>query len=100
MTSIALDIAANQRLIVLRALAAMNDGRLNETMIRQELDLFGYRLTQDEVRDILRWLSERSAVITTFAADVIMIAEITRRGEDHLERRGDPIDGIALPSRR
>ena len=98
--SIKQEMRENQRLVVLRALASTNDGRLNETLIQRELDHFGYGLTRDEVRDVLRWLEERAAVEIVMAADVIMVATLTRRGEDHIERRGVPVEGIAMPSRR
>ena len=97
---IATTILENQRLIILRSLAEQNDGRMNETMIGRDLDVFGYRLSKDEVRDQLRWLEARNALTITFAGETIMVAEITRRGQDHVDRRGDPLDGVSLPSRR
>lgn len=100
MSSIAEQIKENQHLIILRALAATNDGRLNETLIARELDLFGHRLSQEAVRTLLRSLQDRAAITIDMAADVIMIAELTQRGQDHVERRGCPITGIALPSRK
>lgn len=98
--SLAEDMAANRRLVVLRALSSISDKRLNETMIGRELDHFGYRLTQSDVRGILRDLEARAAVTTAMAGGVVMIATLTRRGEDHVERRGSPIEGIAQPSLR
>ncbi len=93
-------IAENQRLIVLRALAGEHDGRMNETLLARELDVFGHRLTQAQVRDVLADLEERDAVRTTLAGGVVMVAEITRRGADHVERRGAPIAGVSVPTRR
>lgn len=93
-------VVENQRLIVLRALAGERDGRMNETLLARELDVFGHRLTQDEVREVLKDLEARDAVRLTLAGGVVMVAEITRRGEDHVERRGEPLAGVASPSRR
>ena len=98
MTSIKKDMEENQRLIILRAL---NDagGRMNETLIARALELFGYGLNRDEVRDMLKWLDERDTIDTDMAGGVVMIATLTRRGEDHIARLGPPIDGIGVPSR-
>lgn len=100
MSPIAEEMVRNQRLIILRALAGTNDGRLNETMLGRELDHFGHRLAQDVIRSLLRSLEERAAILTEMAGGVIMIAEITQRGEDHLDRRGTPLEGVAVPGRR
>jgi hypothetical protein len=89
-------IAADVRLIILRELAAQPDYRLNETLLSRVLETFGHRKSRDYLRDQLRWLGEMGAVTLT-KAGTIMIAELTRRGRDHVERRV-VIEGIARPS--
>lgn len=92
-------VQPGQRLAILQALKAQTDGKLNENDITNWLDTYGYRLTRDDVRERLRDLEKLDAVRVTFAGGVIMVAEITRRGEDHLERRGAPLVGVARPPR-
>lgn len=99
MSSLEPQIEANKRLIVLRALGGVHDGRLNETMIQSELDIFGYRMPRDDLRAILRWLEERDAIRIEMAAGVLMIATITRKGQDHIDLRGAPIPDVARPGR-
>lgn len=91
--------ARNQRLVILRALEREGDGRLNETLLAAELDLFGHSMSRDQVREQLRWLEDAGAITVVVAGGAIMIATITRRGEDHVARRGQPIEGVDLPSR-
>jgi hypothetical protein len=89
-------IAADVRLIIVRELAAQPDYRLNETLLSRVLETFGHRKSRDYLRDQLRWLEEMGAVTLT-EAGTVMIAELTRRGRDHVERRV-VIEGIARPS--
>jgi hypothetical protein len=89
-------IAADVRLIILRELAAQPDYRLNETLLSRVLETFGHRKSRDYLRDQFRWLEEMGAVTLT-EAGTILIAELTRRGRDHVERRV-VIEGIARPS--
>jgi hypothetical protein len=89
-------IAADVRLIILRELVAQPDYRLNETLLLRVLETFGHRKSRDYLRDQLRWLEEMGAVTLT-EAGTVMIAELTRRGRDHVERR-TVIEGVARPS--
>jgi hypothetical protein len=89
-------IAADVRLIILRELVAQPDYRLNETLLLRVLETFGHRKSRDYLRDQLRWLEEMGAVTLT-EAGTVLIAELTRRGRDHVERRV-VIEGIARPS--
>jgi hypothetical protein len=89
-------IAADVRLIILRELAVQPDYRLNETLLLRVLETFGHRKSRDYLRDQLRWLEEMGAVTLT-ETGTVLIAELTRRGRDHVERRV-VIEGIARPS--
>lgn len=89
-------LARDARLVILRALAAQTDGRLNEVILEAELDRFGHRRSRAWVRTQLRALAELGAVTVTEVATV-MIASITRLGLAHVERR-EVIDGVARPS--
>lgn len=89
----------HRRLLVLQHLGRQNDGRANERDILEDLDSYGHRLSRDQVRAVLGWLSEAGAVRLTRPGEVVVVAEITARGQDHVDRRGDPIEGVALPGR-
>lgn len=89
-------MVADARLIMLKELARQNDGRLNEAILLNVLDAFGHRRTRDFVRTQLRAMVDVGAVALTEAGSV-MIAEITRAGMDHVDRRA-VIEGIARPS--
>jgi hypothetical protein len=96
MTDFRAFIAADVRLIILRELIGQADYRLNEVLLSRVLETFGHRKSRDYLRDQLRWLEEMGAV-TLAEAGTVMIAQLTRRGRDHVERRV-VIEGIARPS--
>lgn len=89
-------LAADARLVILRALNERLDGRSNETVLTAVLDGFGHRRSREWVRTQLRALADVGAVTVTEAGSVL-IAEITRAGVDHVERRG-VLEGVAKPS--
>lgn len=92
-------IAMSRRLTVLRVLHEHNDGRMNDRDIMDALDLFGHRMARQEVRDMLDWLQLAGVVRLTRPGGMVVVAEITGLGADHVERRGEPIEGVALPNR-
>lgn len=89
-------LAEDARLVILRGLAKETDGRLNEIAMTRLLDTFGYRRSREWVRTQIGKLRELGAVTVTEAGSV-HIAEITRSGVDHVERRS-VIAGVARPS--
>ena len=89
-------IEQDGRLIILKELAKQVDGRLNETLLTRVLDAFGITRSRDWVRTQIRAMAELGAVTFT-ETGTVFVAEITRRGVDHVERRV-LIEGIARPS--
>ncbi|WP_395815205.1 hypothetical protein [Devosia sp.] len=89
-------LVRDARLVILKALAAQTDGRLNEAILERELDRFGHRRSREWVRTQLLKLAELGAV-TVMEAGTVMVASITRLGLAHCERR-EVVDGIARPS--
>ena len=87
---------AGSALIVLKELAKQTDGTLNETILTAVLDSFGHNRSRDWLRTQLRTLGELGA-IKVHEMGTVLIAEITRGGHDHLERRLF-IEGVAHPS--
>lgn len=84
------------RLVILKELSKQVDGRLNDNSLTAVLDHFGHRRSRDWVRTQINKMEELGAVTKTEAGTVI-IAEITRAGLDHVDRRSI-IEGIAKPS--
>lgn len=89
------------RLVMLRELAKMPDGRLNQTLMAATLDAFGYRWTKAAVAAQMRGLAELGAAALEIVKDDkggdFLILAISREGVEHLERRAF-IDGVAKPS--
>jgi hypothetical protein len=88
----------SQRLCILQGLAKEPDGRLNEHDLGHWLDLMGHRMARADVRVRVRELEALDAVRVQMLGPVL-VAELSARGEDHVERRGGPLDGVATPPR-
>lgn len=84
------------RLIILKALAAEVNNRLNSELIRMSLDSFGISRTRDWVHAELNWLSDIGALTMTDAGTV-KVASLTQRGMDHVMRL-TVLDGVKRPS--
>jgi hypothetical protein len=89
-------LVEDARLVILKALNIQTDGRLNEVILTAELDRFGHRRSREWVRTQIEALRELGAVHATDVGTV-RIAEISKLGIDHVERRR-VIDGVARPS--
>lgn len=89
-------VRTEARLIVLKALAAEVNGRLNSELIRLSLESFGIARTRDWIHAELAHLVDLGAITVTDAGTV-KVAALTQRGLDHVERR-IAIDGIKRPS--
>ncbi|MFB2553352.1 VpaChn25_0724 family phage protein [Ensifer soli] len=96
MSSFADHLTHDARLVILRELSAQTDNRLNETLLTAVLDNFGHRRSREWVRVQLRYLADIGAIHITEAGSV-MIAELRRGGQDHVERR-IVLEGVARPS--
>ncbi|WP_236020617.1 VpaChn25_0724 family phage protein [Devosia sediminis] len=94
--ALAAEMNANAKLVILRELSKMTDGRLNDAILEGVLDKFGHRRSRDWVRTQLRALADIGALTTTEVGSV-MVAEITRAGIDHVDRRV-VLEGVARPS--
>lgn len=84
------------RLIVLKALAAEVNGRLNSELVRLSLESFGISRTRDWVHAELGFLQDVGALKLSDAGTV-KVAAITQRGLDHVMRL-IAIDGVKRPS--
>lgn len=90
-------IREEARLIILKALAAQVDERMNSSLLQRELENFAISRERGWVHDELRWLREMGAVVLT-EAGTVLIATLTEKGTRHLDRN-IAIEGIKRPSR-
>ena len=89
-------LTADARLVVLKELSKQTDNRLNEALLVAVLDTFGHRRSREWVRVQLRYLQDIGAVKLT-EAGTVLIAELRRSGQDHVDRRIE-LEGVARPS--
>lgn len=89
-------LTSDARLVILRALNDQTDGRLNESILSSVLETFAHRRSREWIRQQLRYLEDIGAVRNT-EAGTVLIAEITRNGIDHIERR-TVLEGVKRPS--
>lgn len=83
------------RLHLLRVLRDGPQQTAHEYLLRDQLDLLGYRVDQGLVHGELEWLRER-ALLTTQPIEGAFLATLTQRGADVAEDRL-AIDGISRP---
>lgn len=87
----------DRRLVILRVLSEQPDYQLNDRLVSDALDVWGHRVGREQLRQYLHELEELAAVKLTPVGDgPVLIAEITRRGLDHVERRVT-IEGVKRP---
>jgi hypothetical protein len=85
------------RLVVLRILSEQPDERLNSSLIEIQLrESWAINRTREWVHTQLRFLADIGALRVS-EAGLVLIAELTRRGRDHVERR-IVLDGVKKPS--
>jgi hypothetical protein len=91
-------IAANIRLIILRALAEEEDTvTLNDYILQVELARFGYNRTCDFIANELNWLEKEVGAVRVSLAGTSTIATLAKAGKDHLARRRK-LTGVQYPS--
>lgn len=90
-------VREDARLIILKALKAQVDERLHSDILVAELERFGIGKTREWVHAELDWLAEMAAV-TVRRVGTVVVATLTDRGAQHLERR-IAIEGIKRPGR-
>lgn len=88
-------IAHDARLVVLQELARQVDARLNEMSLAHVLDAMGIRRSREWVRTQLNALAELDAVRLE-EVGTVLVAELTRVGRDHVERRA-VLSGVSRP---
>jgi DNA-binding PadR family transcriptional regulator len=89
-------IREEARLIILRALASEPRYTLNEALLQAQLETFGIARARPWIREELRRLEDLGAVTNTEVGSVL-IATMTEKGRDHVERR-IVVEGVKRPS--
>lgn len=88
-------VAEDIRRIVLEELARQPGYRLNDDLIMRVVEAHGHVKPRDYIRAELDWLEKAKAVTLTEVGGIV-IAELTERGLEHVERR-KLIAGVARP---
>lgn len=86
------------RLIILKALAEQPDGRLNSSLLQEQLKIFGLTKPREWVHDQLNFLRTMGAV-EVVEASTVRIATIAAKGQRHVDRE-EVIEGVKRPSRQ
>ncbi len=89
-------LEADRRLVILKALAEDPGYSHNESVLQSVLDLFGHRVSRDQVRTLLSWLAEQGLVETETVASCL-VARLTPRGADVAAGRV-LVPGVKRPS--
>ena len=85
---------SDMRLVMLRSIK--DDGySLNESMLRDVLEMYGHSVTRDKVRTEMRWLEEQG-LVTVEDVSGILVAKLTGRGCD-VACGSARIDGVKRP---
>nr|WP_041609669.1 hypothetical protein [Tolumonas auensis] len=88
---------ADQRLVILRSLVDAG-GEANESILQDCLDVFGHRVSRDQVRTHITWLAEQGLVVIENIGSY-MVANLTGRGQDVSEGRS-AVPGVKKPRPR
>jgi Fe2+ or Zn2+ uptake regulation protein len=87
---------ADQRLVILRTLAAAPGYRANDSILDDVLAQFSHHISRDQVRTHVRWLEEQGLVVVEPLGRTLN-AKITQRGID--VAKGEAfVDGVKRPS--
>jgi len=86
MTEFAHFLDEDRRLVILKALAAADQFRLNQHLLQSFCASLGHSVSGDKVRTDLAWLTEQGLIKTEQVLDVT-IATLTRRGADVADGR-------------
>jgi Fe2+ or Zn2+ uptake regulation protein len=88
-------VTAEARRDILQLLEQDADYSHNENIIQMGLESIGHSFSIDRIRTELRWLEEQGLITNEQVSDML-IAKLTRRGQDIAKGRGR-VDGIARP---
>lgn len=85
----------DQRLRILEVLAQDGAYSHNETVIHRALAALGHQVSADALHTQLAWLAEQG-LVTTEEVGTLLVATLTRRGDDVANGRAK-VPGVARP---
>ena len=88
----------DRRLVILRALEEDAGYSQNESVLQSVLQMFGHKMSRDQVRTELAWLAEQGLITLEHVATVD-VATLTTRGED-VACGNITVPGVKRPSPR
>ena len=90
-------LVRHARLTILKELAEQTDETLNDAILVNVLDTYGFRRGRDFVRTQLRFLESELGAVTLVEAGTVVVATLARPGRDHVNRRS-VLEGVARPN--
>lgn len=91
-------VIEHMRITILRHLNDMPGGKLNESVLGDLMDDYGFNPSRDRIRTELGWLKEQG-LVNLEGLGFCWVAVITARGEDVAKCRVT-VPGVKPPSRR
>jgi hypothetical protein len=85
------------RLVLLRCLKVQPAFTCNDSILQHEAKHFGLDRKRDTIKSELRWLAEMGAVKLQEVGEDILVATLTRRGDEHVQGLTQ-IEGVNKPS--
>ncbi len=85
------------RLCILKVLSNAPGNSANTSVLQRAVDVYGFRVTRPELNAELGELHRIGAVQNEQLDDDLCVAELTQRGQDHLDRRLT-LPGVKPPS--
>jgi len=89
-------LEADRRLVILKALAEDPGYSHNESVLQSVLDLFGHRVSRDQVRTLLSWLAEQGLVELDRVSSCL-VARLSARGGEVAAGR-TVVPGVKRPA--
>jgi hypothetical protein len=87
---------SDRRLTLLLALENAAQYKANQFLLNRYCDTLGHSVSLDATRTDLAWLAEQG-LVTTEAAQGVMVATLTQRGMDVANARTE-VPGVARPA--
>jgi len=88
-------VAEHLRITVLRCLAEDSNYSINESLLLDMVETYGFAPSRDNLRAQLAWLAEQG-LITIGGPDTCQVATLTARGEDVAKARAT-VPGVKRP---
>jgi ribosomal protein L12E/L44/L45/RPP1/RPP2 len=92
-------ITQDRRLVILRALNEDAGYSQNESVLQSILEVFGHKVSRDQVRSLISWLAEQDLVNIDFVGADFMVAKLTGRGVD-VATGAATVPGVKRPAPR